>query len=900
MKKCVKIFALVTAVMLAVLAMASCDVIAGMEGSLGDLVSGILPCEHSWVEASCKEAKHCELCGETEGELGGHVSEVVSGYAATCTATGLTDGAKCSVCGEVIEGQTVIPVAAHTPKTVAGYAPTCDVEGKTDGVSCSACGEVITAQQSIPTVSHTLVILRGYSAGCTTEGKTDGVGCGGCGEVILAQETIPQKGHAPEVVKGYAATCTAAGLSDGEKCGSCGEITVAQEVIPAGDGHTEGPAATCTTDQVCTECGEVIVEKHHTPESVNGYDSDCENTGLTDGVSCGACGEVLTAQETIPAKGHTDGAKETCTTDKVCTECGGVLVEKHHTPEDVIGYDPDCENTGLTDGVSCGVCGEVIIAQQPIPENGHTEGAKETCTTDQTCTVCGAVLVEKHHTPKVVKGYAATCTATGLTDGESCDACGEILVEREVIPAKGHTEGPAETCTTNQICTVCRVVLVEKHHTPATVSGYAAGCLDDGLTDGVSCSACGEVLTAQETIPATGHSFEVGVCTGCGQEYFNEGMIFRLSNDGKYYIADSVGNITDKDIIIPATYKGLPVREIGGDFAKMSSNRELFETVTIPSSIKLIRNDLGSREGPFYGCVNLKKVYIDSLDSWFDTTIYNVDGANPLYYGAELYAGGALVTEVTIPDRIEQIIDIDWFWGCSSITKINFHDKVYVIDEFKGLTNLTEITIPSSVKIVLGGAFQGCTSLATISIPDKTYQIFSGAFWNTAYYNDEANWDESGVLYVGKHLLKAKNTIEGSYTVKADTTSIAGGAFEGCSKLTGLTLNSGLVVIGNNAFYSTSQLTSLTIPYSVRYIGFYAFDGMAGSINNGYGRDITFEYTGQWYDMGDFYQNLSSPNYIYGTRSSTGVIYYVNQQPIMGGDPSISVQDGTCTYALCR
>ena len=169
MKKCVKIFALVTAVMLAVLTMASCDVIEDVKGgfedvtgSIKDFVSGIIPCEHSWVEADCKEAKHCELCGATEGEPADHVPETIEGYAADCENDGLTDGEKCSTCGEVLTAQQTIPAKGHTSVTVEGYAADCENDGLTDGEKCSTCGDVLVAQESIPATGHTSVAVKGY------------------------------------------------------------------------------------------------------------------------------------------------------------------------------------------------------------------------------------------------------------------------------------------------------------------------------------------------------------------------------------------------------------------------------------------------------------------------------------------------------------------------------------------------------------------------------------------------------------------------------------------------------------------------------------------------------------------------------------------------------------------
>src|SRR5699024_7453014 len=48
-------------------------------------------------------------------------------------------------------------------------------------------------------------------------------------------------------------------------------------------------------------------------------------------------------------------------------------------------------------------------------------------------------------------------------------------------------------------------VIEKLPHTNAIMKGYAPTCTKDGLTDGVKCSVCKEVLTKQEVIPATGH-----------------------------------------------------------------------------------------------------------------------------------------------------------------------------------------------------------------------------------------------------------------------------------------------------------------------------------------------------------------------------------------------------------
>ena len=56
----------------------------------------------------------------------------------------------------------------------------------------------------------------------------------------------------------------------------------------------------------------------------------------------------------------------------------------------------------------------------------------------------------------------------------------------------------------------------ESHvHTEVTIEGKAPTCTEAGLTDGVKCADCGEILVAQEEIPALGHDWKGLECTRC-------------------------------------------------------------------------------------------------------------------------------------------------------------------------------------------------------------------------------------------------------------------------------------------------------------------------------------------------------------------------------------------------
>ena len=112
---------------------------------------------------------------------------------------------------------------------------------------------------------------------------------------------------------------------------------------------------------------------------------------------------------------------------------------------------------------------------------------------------------ENNHAGPIVdvKGYAATCAETGLTDGKQCEACKAFTVEQETIRALGHKE--------------------------VIDSAVEPTCAETGLTEGKHCGLCGEVLAAQEILPATGHHYAVSGtsltrvyyrCSVCGDSYW--------------------------------------------------------------------------------------------------------------------------------------------------------------------------------------------------------------------------------------------------------------------------------------------------------------------------------------------------------------------------------------------
>ena len=180
------------------------------------------------------------------------------------------------------------------------------------------------------------------------------------------------------------------------------------------------------------------------------------------------------------------------------------------------------------------------------------------------------------------------------------------------------------------------------------------------------------------------------------------------------------------------------------------------ESITIPGSVKVIEDEA------FDGCWRLTSV----------TMQYGVTKIS-----GRAFNGCSSLVSVIIPDSVTFLCG---FSGCTSLTSIIIPDSVTFLGGLDS-TGLTSVIIPDSVTSIDGGAFMNCTGLTSITIPDSVTSIGNLAFYNTAYYNNQDNWD-NGILYIGKHLIKVGNDVE-RLVPRADTISIADDAIQACYKL---------------------------------------------------------------------------------------------------------------------
>ena len=283
-------------------------------------------------------------------------------------------------------------------------------------------------------------------------------------------------------------------------------------------------------------------------------------------------------------------------------------------------------------------------------------------------------------------------------------------------------------------------------------------------------------------------------------------------------MSDSVTSIGNPAFYNCTSLKSIEVSENNKNYVSVDGilfNKDKSELITYPAgktdSEYAIPNSVTSIGSyAFYGCTSLTSVEIpDGVTSIGDMAFNNCTS----------------LTSVTIPNDVTSI-GYGVFQGCTSLTSVTIPNSVTSIDSsaFSSCTSLIGITIPNSVTSIGYGVFQDCTSLSSVTIPNSVTSIGDSAFYNTAYYNDESNWD-NGVLYISDCLIDTNYNFDSTtdYVIKDGTRIIADSAFSNCDNLISVTIPDSVTSIGDSAFENCTNLASITIGNGVTSIGRSAF-----------------------------------------------------------------------------
>ncbi len=279
-------------------------------------------------------------------------------------------------------------------------------------------------------------------------------------------------------------------------------------------------------------------------------------------------------------------------------------------------------------------------------------------------------------------------------------------------------------------------------------------------------------------------------------------LAFRLSSDGTYYAVAGMGNLKATEITIPATYAGKPVKAIAREaFANCTG----ITAVEIPASVTNVEVDA------FKGCTGLLK-----------------------QEGGVTYAG-------------------KWAVACdTAATAVTLRNDTVGIAQgaFYQCAELTDVSIPASVKNVCAGAFTECDKLiqrvdgglyvdkwlvgtyATkeLTIRQNTVGFAAMAFREGKLAEGEVFTVPNSVKYINDWAFA--NAVNFPYVVLHDgVEGIGFAAFYNTTGLKGISLGKGLKTIDAEAFYSCKNLEEVVVWDVKAWMGI-SFNGVASYPNN--------------------------------------------------------------------
>ena len=405
----------------------------------------------------------------------------------------------------------------------------------------------------------------------------------------------------------------------------------------------------------------------HTLERVKAVAPTCDMDGNSEYWRCTGCGKLF---------------KDESASVEIADESSFSIAAKGHDLIQVEENPATCTNNGTRSYWICRTCGKMF---------GDAEGEHGLSEEDIVLTASGHFL---YNHPAV----AETCTEDGNIEYWTCNYCGKIFIDADATQQADGIED----------------VTIKAHHFFGDDLKY------DDAGHWKECVLCGEKDIAEE------HSRDAnGVCQICGYEWtYTPGLRFKLV-DGSYEVSLSGYNVEVTDVVIPATYNGIPVTQIAYGAFQMTN----ITSVRIPSSITCIKSNAFSITN------SLREVYVDDIAAWC-RIVFDGNYSNPLASGT-LYVNGERADVLEIPDEVTSISE-KAFGKCGEISAIVIGENLSTVGSY---------------------AFSGCDNLKTVYYKGTvggwsgiSFGIYNDALEDAdVYYYSESDPFADGSVTEGKY-----------------------------------------------------------------------------------------------------------------------------------------------------
>lgn len=260
------------------------------------------------------------------------------------------------------------------------------------------------------------------------------------------------------------------------------------------------------------------------------------------------------------------------------------------------------------------------------------------------------------------------------------------------------------------------------------------------------------------------------------------------------------------------------------------------EIAKIPEGVTTIGNSM------FMRCSNLKDIYLPTTLKTLGDTVFDggYSGVNIHISDVAAYLAIDCAGIYSIPTRL----DGNLYEGETKITNlvvpgsvINFSGK-----NLLNCKSIISVTFSEGCKTIGQNSFEGCSNLTEISIPSTMtsfgYNAFSGYSFTKVTISDIESW--CNISFGSNYILKGaslyiKSSLVSKLTIPSTLTIIPSYAFYGCESLTELDIPTTVTTFNSNSFTGCNNLAKVNIHDLESWYNVNFYDYTSNPLN---GRDL--------------------------------------------------------------
>lgn len=285
-----------------------------------------------------------------------------------------------------------------------------------------------------------------------------------------------------------------------------------------------------------------------------------------------------------------------------------------------------------------------------------------------------------------------------------------------------------------------------------------------------------------------------------------------------YYDDDASEEEMDDDIALLAAGKTMAHEDYA--YTDVSSGTEYMVDLYTDHTAKIWKLTTSSGEAE---CILPSTIYYTDADGVPEPTPYTVTELRFSPYGNSVTSVNNNYTALVLPDTLTDIGGS--LSGFKNVTEITIPGSVKVFNAtLQYMKQLRTLTFEEGVEeIASGSVVSGCKNLTTIHLPSSLQKLSGTGTFSGASALTDITLPEGIAITEGSTFSEC--TSLKSITLPASITTIPSYMFAGCSALERVTAKGTITAIGNSAFKSDTALTEIPDLSQVTSIGDRAFYG---------------------------------------------------------------------------